>query len=462
MPDLVVVADAPDAPSEHRIKIAQLGRFKDRRYGKFSITKEMADGWKARLHDYFNGEVPIDLDHGPERGRGSEAAGWIKDIEVAEDGVYGTAEWTTLGAEKLRDRRYRYLSPTFHDDFKDEQGKGIGPALIGVALTNRPMLRKGMPAVTLSQAALDEAEEPIFAEVDIDDDEPYYLGELSSKARGNLPSSAFVFPGESRYPIHDLAHARNALARSSGKPEEAKVKAAVYKRYPQLRKDSDAKAASSDSQPEVPDLENIAKALSLEDDADEAAILEAIRGNPLKDVVKALSLDEDAEPDKVVEAIGELKERVEKAEEGQPTKPLGEIARQKGKKLLDQGDYDELEKQAKEGKRAAIELAEKRFDEAFRSAVQEGRAAPANEERFRELYEAQPAKTLATIDELPPLVPTRPRGSGGAVEVPEGEDEERHLLHRRVLAHMRRTNETDYPKALSAVLDEDEALESVR
>lgn len=57
---------------------------------------------------------------------------------------------------------------------------------------------------------------------------------LSSKERDNLPASDFVFPKTKGYPIADLAHARNALARSSGKPEEAKVKAAVYAKYPQL------------------------------------------------------------------------------------------------------------------------------------------------------------------------------------------------------------------------------------
>ncbi len=57
---------------------------------------------------------------------------------------------------------------------------------------------------------------------------------LSTEARKNLPASAFVFPNDRRYPIHDLAHARNALARSSGKPEESAVRAAVKKRYPGL------------------------------------------------------------------------------------------------------------------------------------------------------------------------------------------------------------------------------------
>jgi len=63
------------------------------------------------------------------------------------------------------------------------------------------------------------------------------LEELTSKARKDLPDSAFVYPKERRYPIHDLAHARNALARSSGKPEEGKVRSAVCKKFPELCKD---------------------------------------------------------------------------------------------------------------------------------------------------------------------------------------------------------------------------------
>jgi type IV secretory pathway VirB9-like protein len=57
---------------------------------------------------------------------------------------------------------------------------------------------------------------------------------LTSKKRKSLPSSSFVFPQDKRYPIHDRAHAANALARASGKPEYSKVRAAVCRRYPDL------------------------------------------------------------------------------------------------------------------------------------------------------------------------------------------------------------------------------------
>src|ERR1700744_3590913 len=65
------------------------------------------------------------------------------------------------------------------------------------------------------------------------------MAKLTAAARNNLPDSDFVFPKRKGYPIGDLNHARNALARSSGKPEAAEVRAAVYKKFPELKKDSE-------------------------------------------------------------------------------------------------------------------------------------------------------------------------------------------------------------------------------
>ena len=61
------------------------------------------------------------------------------------------------------------------------------------------------------------------------------MKELTTKKRNRLKKSTFALPGQRKYPINDLNHARNALARSSGKPEEATVKSAVYKKYPSLK-----------------------------------------------------------------------------------------------------------------------------------------------------------------------------------------------------------------------------------
>ena len=62
---------------------------------------------------------------------------------------------------------------------------------------------------------------------------------LTTKTRKALPTNDFAGPSRS-YPIPDLAHARNALARVSqfGSPEEkARVRAAVHRKFPGIDKE---------------------------------------------------------------------------------------------------------------------------------------------------------------------------------------------------------------------------------
>lgn len=60
------------------------------------------------------------------------------------------------------------------------------------------------------------------------------MARLTAAQRRRLPASAFVYPERRAYPIHDPAHARNALARaasSSNFGSPTKVRAAVQRRY---------------------------------------------------------------------------------------------------------------------------------------------------------------------------------------------------------------------------------------
>lgn len=60
---------------------------------------------------------------------------------------------------------------------------------------------------------------------------------LNAAGRAKLKTGDFALPKDRAYPIHDAAHARDALSRVSqyGTPEEkAKVRAAVKKRYPKI------------------------------------------------------------------------------------------------------------------------------------------------------------------------------------------------------------------------------------
>lgn len=72
------------------------------------------------------------------------------------------------------------------------------------------------------------------------------MAKLSAAQRKKLPKSDFARPQKAgsssgkaasgSYPIPDLSHARNALARSAGKPEAGSVRKKVLAKYPQLKK----------------------------------------------------------------------------------------------------------------------------------------------------------------------------------------------------------------------------------
>jgi hypothetical protein len=60
------------------------------------------------------------------------------------------------------------------------------------------------------------------------------VAKLTSAKRKKIPKSDFVEKSSRKYPIPDAAHARDALARSSGKPEHSSVVAAVKRKFPHI------------------------------------------------------------------------------------------------------------------------------------------------------------------------------------------------------------------------------------
>jgi len=61
------------------------------------------------------------------------------------------------------------------------------------------------------------------------------MAKLTGASRKRLPKSDFVEKGARKYPIPDAAHARDALARSSGKAEHSAVVAAVRRKFPNIK-----------------------------------------------------------------------------------------------------------------------------------------------------------------------------------------------------------------------------------
>ena len=71
------------------------------------------------------------------------------------------------------------------------------------------------------------------------------MAKLTTKKRKALKGKDFVFPKTRKFPIEDKAHARDALARAAhkGGAVEAKVRAAVKKKYPGIGKKKSGSAA---------------------------------------------------------------------------------------------------------------------------------------------------------------------------------------------------------------------------
>lgn len=87
-----------------------------------------------------NTEMMVDYDHqvlatAPEGAATARAAGWIKDFEVREDGIYGLVEWTDAASAAIDAKEYRYLSPLFGTD---KNGRVV--RLANIALLNMPAI----------------------------------------------------------------------------------------------------------------------------------------------------------------------------------------------------------------------------------------------------------------------------------------------------------------------------------
>lgn len=91
----------------------------------------IVQAWASRQVD-----VVIDYEH-QSLGEGpAPAAGWIRDLSVAEDGLYAEVEWTPKAAEMIRAREYRYLSPAV--GIRESDRRAV--FLHSVALTNTPAI----------------------------------------------------------------------------------------------------------------------------------------------------------------------------------------------------------------------------------------------------------------------------------------------------------------------------------
>jgi phage I-like protein len=105
-------------------------------------------------------ELMLDYDHQsyfaaiPGVGGTAKAAGWFKELQARDDGIYGRVEWTAAAAEAIKAGEYRYISPLFSSD---KAGKVI--RIQNAALVNQPNLDLVAVAAAASRFSTKETED---------------------------------------------------------------------------------------------------------------------------------------------------------------------------------------------------------------------------------------------------------------------------------------------------------------
>jgi hypothetical protein len=209
-------------------------------YSRFHLGEiETAEGDRISV-----GNIVLATDHASVRADISSATkhysdtGSVGAFVRARNGKHGV--WSSgvvrsdLSPEQLRDLRASSVS----GDWRTWNGTLELCAALAVPVPGFPIVRS-----QLALSASGEITTLILTEIDAEEmGRKEYLRRrrslsaavLTTEKRKALSKSSFAIPEQRAYPIHDRAHAANALARAAGKPEEGRVRAAVCKRYPDM------------------------------------------------------------------------------------------------------------------------------------------------------------------------------------------------------------------------------------
>lgn len=122
------------------ICLAVVGEWQGHSSGAFSI--DIADIEKMKLNfDKRETDVVIDYEHQTLSGNEAPAAGWIKELYIKDDALWGKVAWNEKAKNYIKNGEYKYISPVFEFFSRDEKtGSYKGATLHSASLTNTPFL----------------------------------------------------------------------------------------------------------------------------------------------------------------------------------------------------------------------------------------------------------------------------------------------------------------------------------
>lgn len=213
----LVAAESVDASNESMVQIFRTGVFKHPVYGKFTVTDSDLDSMEANFAAHrplSPTELVVDYEHMSAKGdQIAPAAGWVKGLVRKAGELFAKISWTQKAAGMIRAGEYRFISPEWQFNYRDKSsGKDIGPALLSIALTNRPFI-EGMQPVSLSESML-LAEWDVAYINNLPDSSFGYVEPGEKDAEGKtVPRTNRHLPYRNADGSVSLDHLRNALAR---------------------------------------------------------------------------------------------------------------------------------------------------------------------------------------------------------------------------------------------------------
>jgi phage I-like protein len=302
----------------------------------FTVTPEsltaIVQAFKSRGVD-----LVIDYEHQSATGERAPAAGWIKELEARNDGLWARVEWTQTAQSYLAAKEYRYFSPVVRLNKAREV-----TALLHAALTNVPAMNN-LPALAAKFGEgteifiLAAGEDPKAAQAARA--KKYGIG---VKDGGNVtkpgqwdkvPDEQFADPVNYLYPMLDHDQCRAAWDYWS-KPKNQEQYSPPERATITERIKSRAKAVGMQIQQEVKAkmITKLKSILGLDAEAEESAVIAALEkmrdGADLKDIALALELKPEATPAQIKGAILGLK-----AGQGELSKLQGEVTALKAGKI---------------------------------------------------------------------------------------------------------------------------------
>jgi phage I-like protein len=144
-----------------------LGSYQHPLYGQMTFDAAKLNALASSVKTKARGIDPdIDYDHKEDPAKGHQAAGWVKDARVDPTGLYLQVDFTADAAKDITEKKYRYFSAEFVDEWTDPQGVAHKDVLFGGGLTNRPYMKNLLP-VNLSELLTGPPKEPP-TEVDVE------------------------------------------------------------------------------------------------------------------------------------------------------------------------------------------------------------------------------------------------------------------------------------------------------